>query len=440
MTNTFSSGEIPTGFPPLHPIYQDYAHALDMSFSHQDDSLRDTLIEIRDVVRQYGDDGVRMLTCRYDRVRDAQFPLWVMPEEIEHAYTQVSASFLTAIRDARDNIIAYHSHQFPRNWEATPREGVRYGAMFHPLDRVALYVPGGRARYPSSVLMNAIPAIIAGVPEPVIATPPNEDGRIPPEILVAAAECGIFRILRSGGAQAVFALAYGTEHIPSVDKIVGPGNKYVDGAKQMVFGRVAIDKPAGPSEVVVYLDTPEWVDLAAMEILSQLEHDPDASAFLVAPSTDLLAAAQTAVLRLASQRERVAILKESLKNFYCIVTTDEENTLKAINGLAGEHLVLLTPVAREMLPKIRHAGSVFLGPYTPVALGDYAAGPNHVLPTARAARFASPLGVMDFMKYTSHLEYTEDALQKISQTVTTLARVEGFEAHAHSVDIRFLKN
>jgi histidinol dehydrogenase len=427
-------------FPPLNPIFHDYVQTLDLSFSHHDEGLRDTLIDIRDTVRQDGDAGVRRLTCRYDRVRDVQFPLWVASDEIENAYTQVSASFLTAIRDARDSIKAYHQHQFPQNWEATPRDGVRYGAMFHPLDRVALYVPGGRARYPSSVLMNAIPAQIAGVLEPVIATPPSEDGTVPAEILVAAAECGVSRILRVGGAQAVFALAYGTASIQAVDKIVGPGNKYVDGAKQMVFGRVAIDKPAGPSEVVVYLDTPEWVDFAAMEILAQLEHDPDASAFLVAPSMGLLAATQQAVLRLAADRERVAILKESLKNFYCIVTMDSADTLKSLNGLAGEHLVLLTAEARALLPKIRHAGSVFLGPYTPVALGDYAAGPNHVLPTARAARFSSPLGVMDFMKYTSHLEYSEAALQHIAPTVTTLARVEGFEAHAHSVDVRLLKN
>jgi histidinol dehydrogenase len=439
MTTTFPTAEIPLGFPPLHPIYHDYTHALDLSFTHQDDSLRHALMEIRDTIVEYGDDGVRMLTCRYDRVRDAQFPLWVTPEEIEDAYTRVSAAFLAAIRDARDNITEYHRHQLPQNWEATPREGVRYGAMFHPLDRVALYVPGGRARYPSSVLMNAIPAMIAGVPDCVIATPPDADGSVPPEILVAAAECGVSRILRSGGAQAVFALAYGTPSIPVVDKIVGPGNKYVDGAKQMVFGRVAIDKPAGPSEVVVYLDREEWTDFAAMEILSQLEHDPDASAFLVAPSEQLLRATQSAVLRLAVDRDRVDILKESLKNFYCIVTSTNADTLKTLNGLAGEHLVLLTSDAREMLPQIRHAGSVFLGPYSPVALGDYAAGPNHVLPTARAARFASPLGVMDFMKYTSHLEYSEAALQNLAQTVTTLARVEGFEAHAHSVDVRLLE-
>ena len=426
-------------FPSLNPICHTHTQALAHAFPPHDDSLRETLIAIRETVLQHGDEGVRTLTCRYDRVQDTQFPLWVSPEEIAHAYTSVDSVFLTAIREARDNIMAYHRHQFPQNWEATPREGVRYGAMFHPLDRVALYVPGGRARYPSSVLMNAIPAQIAGVPEPVIATPPNEDGTVPPEILVAAAECGVSRILRAGGAQAVFALAYGTPGIQAVDKIVGPGNKYVDGAKQMVFGRVAIDKPAGPSEVVVYLDTSEWVDFAAMEILSQLEHDPDASAFLVAPSEGLLRDTQAAVLRLAVPRKRVGILQESLKNFYCILTTDAENTLNALNGLAGEHLVLLTAEAREMLPKIRHAGSVFLGPYSPVALGDYAAGPNHVLPTARAARFSSPLGVMDFMKYTSHLEYSASALQQIAPTVTALARVEGFEAHAHSVDIRFLK-
>ena len=273
----------------------------------------------------------------------------------------------------------------------------------------------------------------------MIATPPDANGAIPPEILVASAECGVTRILRVGGAQAVFALAYGTAQIQAVDKIVGPGNKYVDGAKQMVFGRVAIDKPAGPSEVVVYLDTPAWVDFAAMEILSQLEHDPDASAFLVAPTAPLLREVQAAVLRLAPPRERVAILQESLKNFYCLVADSRAAAIETLNGLAGEHVVLLSPAAREILPQLRHAGSVFLGPYTPVALGDYAAGPNHVLPTARAARFASPLGVMDFMKYTSHLEYDAAALQAIAPTVTTLARVEGFEAHAHSVDVRFGK-
>lgn len=425
-----------TVFPQLRPIYTRYQEVVSQSFSHQDDTVRTALVTIRDAVLKEGDVAVRRFTCQYDGVEDLAFPLWVSDAEFEGAYGQVSAAFLRAIREARDNITAYHHHQKPQNWEMSPREGVRYGAIYHPMDRVALYVPGGRARYPSSVMMNAIPAGIAGVPERVIATPPQPDGSVPAEILVAARECGVSRILRTGGAQAVFALAYGTDEVAAVDKIVGPGNKYVDGAKQMVFGRVAIDKPAGPSEVVVYLDNSQWVAFAAIEVLAQLEHDPDASAFLVGPSLTVLQSVQQAVLRLADGRLRRDILVQSLANFYVIHTASESDSIATLNGLAGEHVVLMSDHANMILSRIRHAGSVFLGPYTPVALGDYAAGPNHVLPTACAARFSSPLGVMDFMKYTSHLHYDHAALAKIAPTVTTLADTEGFEAHAESVRMR----
>lgn len=425
-------------FPPLHPIYHDYTHVLAAAFAHHDLDVRDTLLEIRETVLVHGDAGVRRLTCQYDRVRDAHFPLWVTASEIADAYVHVAPEFLIALRTAIGNVKAYHRHQLPQNWNVSPDVGISYGASFHPMDRVALYVPGGRALYPSSVIMNAIPAQIAGVPEAIVTTPPQPDGTVAPEILVAAAECGISRVLRVGGAQAIFALAYGTDEIPVVDKIVGPGNKYVDGAKQLVYGRVAIDKPAGPSEVLVYVDKDDWIDFAASEILSQLEHDPDASAVALAPTEAMLQRLQTVVLAMAAERARVDILKESLRNFYSVVVADSGDTmlLRALNGLAGEHVVLLTERAATLLPGIRHAGSVFLGPYTPVALGDYAAGPNHVLPTARAARFSSPLGVMDFMTYTAHLSYDKNALKKIAGAVMTLANTEGFEAHAHSVALR----
>ncbi|NBV42393.1 histidinol dehydrogenase [bacterium] len=372
---------------------------------------------------------------QFDRVTADPFSLRVDEKGLENAQHQVPKAFWTALKTAHRNITQYHKLQRPKGWRRS-KNGVMYGVQYTAIESVGLYVPGGRAIYPSSVLMNAIPAQIAGVPNIVMATPPQPDGSIPPQILAAAALCGVSTIVKSGGAQAVFALAYGTQSVPKVDKIVGPGNKYVDGAKQRVYGIVDIDKPAGPSEVLVYLTDPQYAPFAAAELLAQLEHDPDASAIAVSENPAALSAVASALEVLVTQCARQTILNQSIVNCALVSTESHSESVRVINDIASEHLVVLTDDAVNLLPQIRNGGSIFLGPYTPVALGDYVAGPNHVLPTGRAARFASPLGVMDFMKYSSFLQYSEPALVAVAPAVKVLTDMEGFDAHYLSVSVR----
>jgi histidinol dehydrogenase len=347
---------------------------------------------------------------------------------------------MDALKLAHHNITEYHAWQKPNGWERAPQPGTRYGIRYSAIDSVGLYVPGGRAVYPSSVLMNAIPAKLAGVDRIVIATPPQPDGSIPPQILAACSLCGVSSILKSGGAQAIFALAYGTQTTKSVDKIVGPGNKFVDGAKRSVYGVVDIDKPAGPSEVLVYITDPSYAEFAAAELLAQLEHDPDAKAFALTLSDECASAIQTEFISLAARCKRQDIISKSAQNSKIVKCDSESQVIETINIIASEHLVLMVDHANTILSKIRHAGSIFLGPYTPVALGDYIAGPNHVLPTGAAARFSSPLGVMDFMKYSGYCEYSKEALAAIQVPIRELTTMEGFDAHQLSVDVRLNKN
>ena len=397
------------------------------------DSLPD-IQSISDNIKQNKDEALKAYTQQFDNA--SLTTLIVTQQERDSAHQLVQKELIQALQNAKKNIEAFHKHQYPKNWlEETP-DGSKLGMRYTPIDRVGLYVPGGRAVYPSTVLMNAIPAKIAGVPTTVMATPPRPDGTIHPALLVAADLCDVDIIIKCGGAQAVFALAYGTQTIPKVDKIVGPGNKYVTAAKQAVYGQVDIDKPAGPSEVLVYIETPDHAPAAAAELLAQLEHDPDASAVAISTSNETLIAIQTELAKQLPTCLRKAIIQESLKNSTLILAASTDDAIQIINTIASEHLVLLLDNYHPILEKVRHAGAVFCGRYSPVTIGDYYAGTNHVLPTAAAARFSSPLGVLDFMKSMSVVDYSKAALKAADADLLCLTQTEGFDAHYNAVKVR----
>ncbi len=398
----------------------------------QGQSLDEKLTSIRNAIIKDGDAAVLDCTKQFDKVEDPSFILKVTKEEVAAAYEAVSKEVVSALQRAHDRIRAFHKHQVPENWTQSPTDGVEYGNRFTAIEKVGLYVPGGRAAYPSSVLMNAIPAKLAGVSRPVLVSPPNMEGKLAPSVLVAADICGIDELYKVGGAQAIFALAHGTESIPKVDKIVGPGNIFVTKAKQMVYGLVDIDKPAGPSEVLVYCDQLDYARFAAAELLAQLEHDPLASAVVISCDETILTAVNQAVQMQLPALSRQSILSQSIQNGRLFLAKNEADAIACIDQIASEHLVLMTDNAKDLSEKITNAGAIFAGPYTPVALGDYCAGPNHVLPTAGAARFASPLGVSDFMKYSSYLSYSKDALSDIYTDLKLLTDLEGLDAHGRA--------
>ena len=379
-----------------------------------------------------GDGALCRYTKQFDGVGLSDSQLVVTDQVRESAYAQVTDEVVDALKRAVDNIYRYHQYQVPKDWQAD-HQGMIYGMQYRPLSCAGLYVPGGRAPYPSTVLMNAIPARVAGVKQLVMVTPPRSDGTIHPAILVAANLCEVDVVIGVGGAQAIFGLAYGTKSVPKVDVIVGPGNKYVTMAKQMVFGQVAIDKPAGPSEVLVYLDDERYVDFAAAELLAQLEHDPDASAVLVVTHDRLFDLVEQAFGMQIKQCKRQTVLTQSVKQAVGFVVTDFAAALEIINGIASEHLVLLTDQAERYRKQIDFAGAIFCGPFTPVALGDYFAGPNHVLPTAGTARFSAPLSVSDFVTFSSFLTASKDSLAAVASDLKVLTDVEGFDAHYQTI-------
>ena len=389
-------------------------------------------------IQKEGDSAVIQYIKKWDDLQDPDtFELTVSDTEIDDAYDRVDSQYLNALKLAHDRIYDFHDKQCPQTIDYT-QNGTRYGLRYTAIDTVGLYVPGGLASYPSSVLMNAIPAKLAGVQEIVMVSPPNKEGCIPDEVLAAAKVCGVSNIVKVGGAQAIFALAYGTKSIPVVDKIVGPGNLYVTKAKQLVYGTVDIDKPAGPSEVLVYCHDLKYADYAAAELLAQLEHDPMASAICFASSQEILAAISSAFDSQLPELKRQAILQKSKEHALGCVIEDSSELVSAINDVASEHLVLLMDDYDTLLNAVKHAGSIFCGPYTPVTLGDYFAGPNHVLPTHKAARFASPLGVMDFMKASSFLSYSKKQLAEDKEHLQRLTDKESLDGHMNAVNRRFL--
>ncbi len=398
-------------------------------------NVADTVSDIIKTVREKGDSALFAFCEKFDKVKLSS--LEVSAEEIEAAFASVEPEFIEILKEAKENIYAFHSRQVRNSFLINEKDGVVIGQKVIPIEKVGLYVPGGTAAYPSSVLMNAIPAKIAGCSEIVMVTPPSSDGSVNPAILAAAKVAGVDRIFKVGGAQAVAALAYGTESVPAVDKIVGPGNAFVAEAKKQVFGRVAIDMIAGPSEILVVADgtcNPVYV---AADLLSQAEHDKNATAVLVTDSKELALATAEELERQLSLLSREEIARTSVENNgKIIITKDIDEAIEVANALAPEHLEICVDEPFKYLDKIRHAGSVFMGKYCPEALGDYFAGPNHTLPTSGTARFSSPLSVDDFVKKTQFSYYTEEALAKVASKVEYFANKEGLTAHARSAIIR----
>ncbi len=388
--------------------------------------------EIISTVGREGDQAVLAYTERFDQVRLRSME--VTMDEIEEAFRAVEPEFLEILREAARNIRDFHSKQVRTSFIISETDGIITGQKITPIEKVGLYVPGGTAAYPSTVLMDAIPAKIAGCPQIVMTTPPGKDGKISPVILVAAKIAGVDRIFKVGGAQAIAALACGTESIPRVDKIVGPGNAYVAEAKKQVFGRVSIDMIAGPSEILVIADGANDASVVAADLLSQAEHDTMASAVLVTDSPSLAQAVQQELERQIPLLPRSAIARKSIDdNGKIILVQDLRDAIAVSNEIAPEHLEVMVDDPFTYLNSICNAGSIFLGRNCPEALGDYFAGPNHTLPTNGTARFSSPLSVDDFVKKSQYTYYTREALQKVGGKVACFARQEGLEAHARSV-------
>lgn len=399
--------------------------------------LEERVKDILKDVRKRGNEAVLDYTRRFDRAELNSTTIRVTPAEIEAAYSQVDEEFITAIRIAAENIRKFHEKQKHNTWLEPESKGVLLGQLYRPLKRVGTYVPGGTANYPSSVLMNAIPAKVAGVSEIVMVTPPKSDGFLNPHVLVAAAEAGVAEIYKVGGAQAIAALAFGTETIKPVDLITGPGNIYVTLAKKMVYGQVNIDMLAGPSEILIIADDTANPSYIAADLLSQAEHDPRASAILVTPSKSLAEAVQKEVERQVNLLTRKNIAIESLnKHGAIIITSDLNEAIKLANQCAPEHLEIMVENPFFLLSSIENAGAIFLGSYSPEPVGDYLAGPNHVLPTGGTARFYSPLNLDIFMKKSSIIAYSKEALLANAQHIIKIAELEGLEAHANSVKVR----
>lgn len=403
-------------------------------------ALENSVREIMHTVRDHGDTALTAYTQKFDSNPASDFSeLVVEQEQMQAALQSIDSDLKRALDESANRIRSFHERQLQKSWQYTDAEGVLLGQQITALDRVGIYVPGGKAAYPSSVLMNAIPAKVAGVSE-IIMTSPAPAGELNSVVLAAAAISGVNRFFILGGAQAIAALAYGTESVPRVDKIVGPGNRYVACAKKMVFGEVGLDMVAGPSEILVVCDgktDPDWI---AMDLFSQAEHDEDAQAILLSTDANFLDAVDTSMQKLLQQMERADIIAASVNRRSAFIKVkDRQQAQDVINKVAPEHLELSVDDPQAWLPGIRHAGAIFLGRYTPEAFGDYCAGPNHVLPTSTTARFASPLGVYDFQKRSSIIQCSPEAAARLADTASVLARSESLTAHARSAEYRGTK-
>ena len=401
-----------------------------------DPDLMRAVSSIIDDVRERGDEALIDYTTRFDNVTLEASQLRIDEATLSASADKVDSRVLAALREAIKNVTTFHEKQVERSWEISPAGGVRLGQIISPLERVGLYVPGGTAAYPSSVVMNVVPAQVAGVERIVVATPPRTLSESP-AVAAALRELNVTEIYAVGGAQAIAALAYGTETMPRVDKITGPGNKYVAAAKKLVFGVVGIDAIAGPSEVVIIADDTARADFIAADLLAQAEHGDDASSILITNNQTLAAEVAHEVQQQLESLPRRDIATASLKNFGAIVVVNNlDDACEIANRIAPEHLQLITGDDDRAAARIRHAGAIFFGQHTPEAVGDYMAGPNHVLPTGRTARFSSALGVYDFVKRTSVLRYSPEAFAKVSDSIAVLAECEGLAAHARSATIR----
>ncbi|MBQ7945061.1 MAG: histidinol dehydrogenase [Lachnospiraceae bacterium] len=394
--------------------------------------------DIIENVKSRKEEAIFEYSLKFDKCVMTKDTFMVTPEEIQEAYTQIDENFIRVMKDSAANIRAYHEKQKRNSWFDAKEDGTILGQKITPMQTVGVYVPGGKAAYPSTTLMNVVPAKVAGVPNIVMTTPAGADGKVNPATLVAADIAGVDKIFKVGGAQAIAALAYGTEMIPKVDKIVGPGNIFVALAKRAVYGHVSIDSIAGPSEILVLADetaTPKYV---AADLLSQAEHDELASAILVTTSRELAEAVSKEVDVFLSKLSRTEIMQKSLDNYgYILIAPDMETAIEATNEIASEHLEILTKNPFDTMTKIKNAGAIFLGEYSSEPLGDYYAGPNHVLPTNGTAKFFSPLNVDDYVKKSSIISYSREALEKVHKDIELFAEKEGLTAHANSIRVRF---
>ncbi|MFA9465770.1 MAG: histidinol dehydrogenase [Velocimicrobium sp.] len=396
--------------------------------------------EIINTIRKDGDKAANAYTEKFDGALITAETIRVSKEEIKEAYELVEDSLIDIIRKAKGNIESYHQKQKQYSWFDSTPNGTIVGQKVSPIEKIGVYVPGGKAAYPSSVLMNVIPAKVAGVETIVMTTPPNKDGRVNPNTLVAANEAGVDEIYKIGGAQAIACLAYGTKSIPKVHKIVGPGNIFVALAKKAVYGHVNIDSIAGPSEILVLADETANARFIAADLLSQAEHDELASAILVTTSIELAKKVSKEVDRFVEVLSRKEILEKSLENYgYILVADSMKEAIDVTNEIASEHLEIVTKDPFQIMTKIKNAGAIFLGEYSSEPLGDYFAGPNHVLPTNGTAKFFSPLSVDDFIKKSSIISYSKEALEPISNDIIAFANAEQLTAHANSIAVRFEK-
>jgi len=430
----------PSAIRRLNAADADFARHLDHLLSWEsvsDDGVNERVLEIIKAVRERGDAALVELTQRFDGLQVASMADLILPRaRLEQALERITPEQREALEVAAERVRSYHERQKQDSWTYTEADGTVLGQKVTPLDRAGLYVPGGKASYPSSVLMNAIPAKVAGVPE-VVMVVPTPRGELNELVLAAACIAGVDRVFTIGGAQAVAALAYGTESVPPVDKIVGPGNIYVATAKRHVFGKVGIDMIAGPSEILVVCDgqtDPDWI---AMDLFSQAEHDEDAQSILVSPDAEFLDRVAESITRLLPTLERADIARISIEGRGALIqVADMQQAIDVANRIAPEHLELSVAEPEQWLPQIRHAGAIFMGRYTAEALGDYCAGPNHVLPTSGTARFSSPLGVYDFQKRSSIINCSAEGASTLGKVASVLARGESLTAHARSAEYR----
>ncbi|MBT7952143.1 MAG: histidinol dehydrogenase [Gammaproteobacteria bacterium] len=417
----------------------DFSEQLDNRLAvadEQDAELTQTVSTILSEVRQRGNDALLEYTNRFDRRQASINDIEVSVEDMHAALEEIPAEMRKQLEYAAQRIRSYHEHQLTESWSYHDEEGTLLGQKVTPLERVGVYVPGGKAAYPSSVLMNTIPAQVAGV-EQIIMVVPAPDDILNPLVLAAASIAGVSRAFSVGGAQAIAALAYGTDSVPAVDKIVGPGNRYVAAAKRMVFGTVGIDMIAGPSEVLIISDgtgNPDWL---AMDMFAQAEHDEDARAILLCTELSFIKEVQNSINKLLPEMERKEIISKSLSNNGSLIKVkDLDEAAEVANYIAAEHLELAVAEPEKLLDQIHHAGAIFMGHFTAEVFGDYCAGPNHVLPTARTARFSSPLGVYDFQKRSSLIMCSESSAANLASSASVLARGEGLSAHARSAELR----
>ena len=397
-----------------------------------------TVNNIIDNVKTNGDDAVFQYTREFDKYELTKENIKVTRQEIEAAYDMLDPKLIEVLKESAENIRAFHAKQLRNSWFDSKPDGTILGMKITPISKAGVYVPGGKAAYPSSVLMNVIPAKVAGVDEVIMTTPPSKDGSVNPGTLVAADIAGVDTIYKVGGAQAIAALAFGTESIPKVDKITGPGNIFVALAKKAVYGYVSIDSIAGPSEILVLADETANPRYVAADLLSQAEHDELASAILITTSKDMASKVSEEVDGFLKELSRTEIIKKSLDNYgYILLANNLNDAIDAANAIASEHMEILTKNPFEVMTKIRNAGAIFLGEYASEPLGDYFAGPNHILPTNGTAKFFSPVNVDDFIKKSSIISYSREALEKVHSNIELFAESEGLTAHANSIKVRF---